>query len=95
MTKSMKKSNNNYSMFNIVWKLEQALKLLNFKLRKVNCYFRCWSYVGRQGGKQELCLDNGCHSRATVAHELGTFHSFSFKRGPKRFYSRVSQKDVH
>lgn len=47
-------------------------------------YFRpadgCWSYVGMQGGKQEIGLANGCGLGATiheVGHALGLWHEQS------------------
>ena len=30
----------------------------------------CWSFVGRQGGKQLLSLGNGCISVGIVVHEF-------------------------
>ena len=39
---------------------------------------RCWSFVGRQGGSQDLSLGSGCDFKGTVIHELlhalGFFH---------------------
>lgn len=47
-------------------------------------YFRpadgCWSYVGRQGGKQDIGLANGCGLGSTIheiAHALGIWHEQS------------------
>ena len=34
---------------------------------------RCWSYVGCQGGQQDISLDFGCFDAGTVAHEIGTY----------------------
>ena len=31
----------------------------------------CWSYVGRQGGTQDLSLSRGCVANRVVIHELG------------------------
>ena len=33
--------------------------------------FSCWSYVGRIGGAQSISLGDGCHSSATIEHEIG------------------------
>lgn len=38
---------------------------------------RCYSYVGRTGGKQQLSLAGGCWRHGTVAHEIGELF-FSF-----------------
>jgi hypothetical protein len=41
----------------------------------------CWSFVGRQGGKQDLNLSRGCENYLTIAHEIlhsaGIYHEQS------------------
>lgn len=32
---------------------------------------RCWSWVGRQGGMQQISLASDCWSQGTVVHEIG------------------------
>ena len=45
-----------------------------------NCNFfhRCWSSIGRQGGKQDLSIGTGCAYKGSVLHEImhamGFFH---------------------
>eukprot|EP00794_Sanderia_malayensis_P015011 gene15011-16560_t len=36
----------------------------------------CWSYVGRVGGKQNICLSSGCWGIGTIAHEIDKKHNF-------------------
>ncbi|KAJ7393859.1 hypothetical protein OS493_003526 [Desmophyllum pertusum] len=36
----------------------------------------CWSYVGMNGGKQQLSLAGGCWYKGTVVHEIG--HALGF-----------------
>eukprot|EP00112_Aurelia_sp_Birch-Aquarium-sp1_P024327 Seg765.1 transcript_id=Seg765.1/GoldUCD/mRNA.D3Y31 product="Meprin A subunit beta" protein_id=Seg765.1/GoldUCD/D3Y31 len=36
----------------------------------------CWSYVGRQRGKQNICLSDGCWGKGTIVHEIA--HAMGF-----------------
>lgn len=36
----------------------------------------CWSYVGRIGGKQNICLSSGCWGKGTITHEIA--HALGF-----------------
>jgi len=36
----------------------------------------CWSYIGCQGGRQDISLDFGCFDMGTVAHEIA--HALGF-----------------
>ena len=42
---------------------------------------RCYSFIGRQGGRQDISLGQGCGSLGTALHEimhaLGFFHEQS------------------
>jgi len=57
----------------------------------------CWSYVGKQGGKQELNLQTpGCNSKGTVIHEaihaLGFHHEQS--RPDRDSYVRIFFENI-
>jgi len=44
----------------------------------------CWSYLGRQGGRQDISLDNdGCVSHATAQHEI--MHAVGFDHEQSRY----------
>jgi len=42
----------------------------------------CFSYIGRQGGRQEINLARGCHGTITVAHEI--FHASGIEHEQSR-----------
>ena len=63
------------------WPLLYRLKkFFNYKLI-IHFHIRCYSFIGRQGGQQDLSLGRGCGSLGTVLHEimhaLGFFHEQS------------------
>ena len=39
----------------------------------VSFKYSCWSYVGKQGGRQEVSLGNGCEYKGIAIHEIGRF----------------------
>ena len=39
----------------------------------VSFKYSCWSYVGKQGGRQEVSLGNGCEYKGVAIHEIGRF----------------------
>ena len=32
--------------------------------------YECYSWIGKQGGKQDLSIGEGCQSKGTVLHEI-------------------------
>lgn len=59
--------------------------------------FRCWSYVGRIGGRQQISIRNkGCAVKGIVEHEifhaLGRFHEQS--RPDRNYYIDIDSSNI-
>ena len=90
--------------------IKSALELLeretclNFRQRKKNdadyIHFTdlggCWSYVGRNGGKQPVSLGTGCKTSGKVSHE--TMHALGFihehQREDRDEYIKVNYENI-
>ena len=48
---------------------------LNFLIILI-CVVRCYSFVGKQGGNQDISIGNGCERLGTVLHEM--MHTIGF-----------------
>jgi len=63
------------------WESHTCLKFVKRTVQKdyieffMNCS-GCWSYVGRRGGKQNICLSSGCWGKGTIIHEIA--HAMGF-----------------
>ncbi|XP_065060870.1 meprin A subunit beta-like [Rhopilema esculentum] len=63
------------------WESHTCLRFVERTVEKdyieffMNCS-GCWSYVGRQRGKQNICLSDGCWGKGTVIHEIA--HAMGF-----------------
>ena len=66
-------------------------------------FFRCWSYIGRKGGRQTLSLkppdDKKCHCLCDVGrilhemmHALGFYHEHS--RADRDNYIKIVEENV-
>lgn len=57
----------------------------------------CWSFVGRQGGEQNLSLGIGCNAKGLVIHELmhalGFFHKHS--QPDREQYLNIHWQNIH
>lgn len=57
---------------------------------------RCWSWIGKQGKKQQLSLGRGCLGSGTIIHEflhaLGFYHEQS--RPDRDQYVRINLENV-
>lgn len=49
---------------------------INNKVSTIH-FLSCWSYVGRQGGRQNISLDEGCWDIGTVVHEIGMYEKMT------------------
>ncbi|CAK8679229.1 unnamed protein product [Clavelina lepadiformis] len=56
----------------------------------------CWSYIGKNGGKQEISIDKGCYSTGTILHEL--MHALGFwheqSRGDRDVFVEVLKQNI-